>query len=120
MKSNQENFHPLRFIRIAKDMKRNEFSNCFLCTPAYISSIESGKKEMALRTLKCGLNELGIPLEDYFSLVELRDYLISNETDNEIIYRCMLAKAIGIIRSDLKKDAEQLVMEMLEKHHKKK
>ena len=120
MKSNQQNFHPLRFIRIAKDIKQNEFSKYFLCSPAYISAIENGKREMTLRTLKSGLNELGISLEDYFELKELGNYLVTSEIEKDIIYRCMLAKSIGIIRPDLKKDAEQLIVEMLEKHDKKK
>lgn len=120
MKSNQQNFHPLRFIRIAKDIKQNEFSKYFLCSPAYISSVENGKRKMTLRILKSGLNELGISLEDYFELEELGNYLITSETEKEIIYRCMLAKSIGIIRPDLKKDAEQLIVEFLEIHNKKK
>ncbi len=120
MKSNQQNFHPLRFIRIAKDIKQNEFSKYFSCSPAYISSVENGKRKMTLRILKSGLNELGISLEDYFELEELGNYLITSETEKEIIYRCMLAKSIGIIRPDLKKDAEQLIVEFLEIHNKKK
>ena len=97
MKSNQQNFHPLRFIRIAKDIKQNEFSKYFSCSPAYISSVENGKRKMTLRILKSGLNELGISLEDYFELEELGNYLVTSETEKEIIYRCMLAKSIGII-----------------------
>ena len=120
MKSNQQNFRPLRFIRIAKDIKQNEFSKYFSCSPAYISSVENGKRKMTLRILKSGLNELGISLEDYFELEELGNYLITSETEKEIIYRCMLAKSIGIIRPDLKKDAEQLIVEFLEIHNKKK
>lgn len=120
MKSNQQNFHPLRFIRIAKDIKQNEFSKYFSCSPAYISSVENGKRKMTLRILKSGLNELGISLEDYFELEELGNYLVTSETEKEIIYRCMLAKSIGIIRPDLKKDAEQLIVEFLEIHNKKK
>ena len=120
MKSNQQNFHPLKFIRIAKDIKQNEFSKYFSCSPAYISSVENGKRKMTLRILKSGLNELGISLEDYFELEELGNYLITSETEKEIIYRCMLAKSIGIIRPDLKKDAEQLIVEFLEIHNKKK
>lgn len=120
MKSNQQNFHPLRFIRIAKDIKQNEFSKYFSCSPAYISSVENGKRKMTLRILKSGLNELGISLEDYFELEELGNYLITSETEKEIIYRCMLAKSIGIIRPDLKKDAEQLIVEFLEIHNNKK
>lgn len=120
MKSNQQNFHPLKFIRIAKDIKQNEFSKYFSCSPAYISSVENGKRKMTLRILKSGLNELGISLEDYFELEELGNYLITSETEKEIIYRCMLAKSIGIIRPDLKKDAEQLIVEFLEIHNNKK
>lgn len=120
MKSNQQNLHPLKFIRIAKDIKQNEFSKYFSCSPAYISSVENGKRKMTLRILKSGLNELGISLEDYFELEELGNYLITSETEKEIIYRCMLAKSIGIIRPDLKKDAEQLIVEFLEIHNKKK
>ena len=120
MKSNQQNFRPLRFIRIAKDIKQNEFSKYFSCSPAYISSVENGKRKMTLRILKSGLNELGISLEDYFELEELGNYLITSETEKESIYRCMLAKSIGIIRPDLKKDAEQLIVEFLEIHNKKK
>ncbi len=120
MKSNQQNFHPLRFIRIAKDIKQNEFSKYFSCSPAYISSVENGKRKMTLRILKSGLNELGISLEDYFELEELGNYLVTSETEKEIIYRCMLAKSIGIIRPDLKKDAEQLIVEFLEIHNNKK
>ena len=120
MKSNQQNLHPLKFIRIAKDIKQNEFSKYFSCSPAYISSVENGKRKMTLRILKSGLNELGISLEDYFELEELGNYLITSETEKEIIYRCMLAKSIGIIRPDLKKDAEQLIVEFLEIHNNKK
>ena len=120
MKSNQQNLHPLKFIRIAKDIKQNEFSKYFSCSPAYISSVENSKRKMTLRILKSGLNELGISLEDYFELEELGNYLITSETEKEIIYRCMLAKSIGIIRPDLKKDAEQLIVEFLEIHNKKK
>ena len=58
--------------------------------------------------------------KNYFELEEIGNYLITSETEKEIIYRCMLAKSIGIIRPDLKKDAEQLIVEFLEIHNKKK
>lgn len=115
MKNDTEQLVPLKFIRIAKDLNRDQFSKYFLCTKAYISSIELGKRIMHPRTLKSGLKEMGISVEDYMKLEELKDYLEKLNVDKEVAYRTMLARALGIVSPDLKEKAESLVEEMLNK-----
>lgn len=115
MKSENHNLSALRIIRIAKDLNQEEFAEYFLCTKAYISSVEHGKRQMHLRTLKSGLNEMKISIVDYFNLEELRDYMLKIDMDSLSIYRCMLAKAIGLVNPDLKEQSELLVMQILNK-----
>ena len=51
-------------IRIAKDLNMEQMAEYFLVTKAYISALEKGKREMNFRTLKYGLDNLGITLDD--------------------------------------------------------
>ena len=70
---------------------------------------------MRLATLRSGLNEMNISLDDYSALEKLRDSLINMDIDKNYMYRCMLAKALGIVSLELKEQAESLVSEMLQK-----
>ena len=115
MQQEYENLNSLRIIRIAKDLNKGNFAKHFLCTTAYISAVEHGKRKMRLATLRSGLNEMNISLDDYFALEELRDSLINMDVDRNYMYRCMLAKALGIVSPELKEQAESLVSEMLQK-----
>lgn len=115
MDKKYEKLVPLKFIRISKDLNRDEFSKYFLCTKAYISSIELGKRIMHPRTLTSGLREMGISIDDYMTLEELKDILINLNVEEEVAYRTMLARALGIVSPDLKEEAEVLVKEMLNK-----
>ena len=115
MDKKYEKLVPLKFIRIAKDLNREEFSKYFLCTTAYISSIEIGKRVMHIRTLKSGLREMGISIDDYMKLEELKEILIKLNVEEEVAYRTMLSRALGIINPDLKTEAEELVKAMLNK-----
>lgn len=115
MQGEYEKINSLRIIRVAKNLNQEDFAKYFLCTKAYISSVEHGNKKMSLTTLRCGLNEINISTSDYFVLEELRDYLINMHVDRNYIYRCMLAKALGMVSPELKEQAESLVSEMLQK-----
>lgn len=57
---------------------------------------------MRLATLRSGLNEMNISLDDYSALEKLRDSLINMDIDKNYMYRCMLAKALGIVSLELK------------------
>lgn len=118
MQSEVHNLNPLRLIRTAKDLNQEEFAGYFLCTKAYISAVEHGKRQMTFRTLKSGLTEMQISVEDYFELEKLRDYMIEMNIDSLSVYRCMLAKAIGLVNPDLKEQAELVVTQVLNKKSK--
>lgn len=117
MQQEYENLNPLRIIRIAKDLNKGDFAKYFLCTTAYISALEHGKRKMRLATLRSGLNEMNISLDDYSALEKLRDSLINIniDIDKNYMYRCMLAKALEIVSPELKEQAESLVSQMLQK-----
>lgn len=109
MKEKETSLIPLRFIRIAKDLNMEEFSKYFYVTSAYISLVEKNKREMALRTLKLGLKEMGISYIDYVELKELAEELIPQDIDKNLKYSIMLTKAIGVINPSLKEEKEQLI-----------
>ena len=108
----------LKFIRIAKDFSREEFSKYFLCTMSYISAVELGKRSMHMRTIESGLRKMEISFDDYLQLEKLKETLINLNIDEEFAYRCMLAKSIGIVNPDLKEQAELLVTQILNKKSK--
>ena len=118
MQSEVHNLNALRLIRTVKDLNQEEFAKYFLCTKAYISSVERGKRQMTFRTLKGGLNEMQISIAGYFELEELRDYMIGINVDSLSIYRCMLAKAIGLVNPNLKDQAELLITQIIHKESK--
>lgn len=100
---------PLRFIRIAKDMSSKDFAEYFLVSPAYISAIEKGQRQMHPRTIKSGLRDMGIEYEDYLELEQLAKELNLQEIEDGEKYRMMLIKAIGVINPSLKEETEQLL-----------
>lgn len=115
MQSEVHNLNALRLIRTVKDLNQEEFAGYFLCTKAYISAVEHGKRQMTFRTLKSGLTEMQISVEGYFELEKLRDYMLEMNMDSLSIYRCMLAKTIGLVNPDLEEQAELLVAQILNK-----
>ena len=73
---------------------------------------------MNFRTLRGGLNEMKISTSKYFELEELRDYMLQMEYDSLSVYRCMLAKAIGLVNPDLEEQSELVVTQILNKKSK--
>lgn len=100
---------PLKFIRIAKDMSSKDFAEYFLVSPAYISAIEKGQRQMHPRTIKSGLRDMGIEFEDYLELEQLAKELNLKDIEEGKKYRIMLIKAIGVADTSLKDISEQLL-----------
>jgi len=109
MKNKNNNLVPLRFIRIAKDMSSKEMSESFEVTPAYISALEKGERNIKKATLLLGLNNLNIEYGHYLELEALSYELSQKDIEEYDKYKIMLTKAIGVINPDLKEDAEQLI-----------
>ena len=103
----------LRMIRIAKDLNMEEMAEYFLVSKAYISAIEKGIRNISLRTLKFGLNNLGILIEDYFELVDFAEKLDEMSLNNESKYKFMLIKTLGVVSPELKDKSNQILGEFL-------
>ena len=99
---------PLRMIRIAKDLNMEQMAEYFLVTKAYISALEKGKREMNFRTLKYGLDNLGITLDDYSDLDGFREYIEKQPLDQQSKFKFMLIKTLGVVSPELKENAEEL------------
>lgn len=108
------NTMPLRMIRIAKDLNMEQMAEYFLVTKAYISALEKGKREMNFRTLKYGLDNLGITLDDYSELDSFREYIENQPLDQQSKFKFMLIKTLGIVSPELKENANDLIASYLD------
>lgn len=100
---------PLRMIRIAKDLNLEQMAEFFLVTNAYISAIEKGKREMNFRTLKYGLDNLGITLDDYQELDSFREYIEKQPLEQQNKFKFMLIKTLGVVSPELKESSNELI-----------
>ncbi|MBE6160474.1 MAG: helix-turn-helix transcriptional regulator [Lactobacillales bacterium] len=107
------NIVPLRIIRIAKDLSMEEMANNFMVTKAYISAVEKGDRKMKIQTLKFGLDNMNINLDDYFQLEKFSEELLDSELSNSDKFKFMLIKTLGIVSIKLKVKSE----EILEKYY---
>ena len=105
---------PLRMIRIAKDLNMEQMAEYFLVTKSYISAREKGKREMNFRTLKYGLDNLGITLDDYSDLDGFREYIEKQPLDQQSKFKFMLIKTLGVVSPELKENAEELISRYLD------
>lgn len=105
---------PLRMIRIAKDLNMEQMAEYFLVTKAYISALEKGEREMNFRTLKYGLDNLGITLDDYSDLDGFREYIEKQPLDQQSKFKFMLIKTLGVVSPELKENAEELISRYLD------
>ena len=81
MENKKNSLVPLRFIRIAKDMKLKEMAEAFEVTLAYISAIEKSERNIKKQTLLVGLNNLNINYVDYLETLlerKLDRVIVSN------------------------------------------
>lgn len=106
---NKCNIMPLRMIRIAKDLTLDEMANYFMVTKAYMSAIENNKREMHIRTLKFGLIEMNINLDDYLQLQEFSVDLLNSDLPDRDKYKFMLIKTLGVVSPELKIETEELL-----------
>ena len=104
---------PLRMIRIAKDLNMEQMAEYFLVTKAYISALEKGKREMNFRTLKYGLDNLGITLDNYSDLDGFREYIEKQPLDQQSKFKFMLIKTLGVVSPELKENAEDYGFEFI-------
>jgi len=121
MKERKNSLVPLKFIRIAKDMKSKEMAEAFGVTTAYISAIETTSRNIRKQTLIYGLQKLNINYADYLEL-EALSYELSLREDIDDLkkYRIMLIKAIGVINPTLKQNCEELLNTYYIKQEKRK
>ena len=100
------NLNPIRMIRISKDLTKSELAEYFKVSSTFMGLVENGKRKFKIQVLKYGLDNLGISLEDYDTLVEFSEFLSSQDLSDNTKYRFMLMKTIGIINPDLKAQSE--------------
>lgn len=100
---------PLRMIRIAKDLNMEQMAEYFKVTKAYISALEKGKRDMNFRTLKYGLDNLGITLDDYSDLDSFREYLENQSLAQQDKFKFMLIKTLGVVSPELKENTNELI-----------
>lgn len=120
MEKNKNSLVPLKFIRIAKDMKTKEMAEVFEVTTAYISAIETTSRNIRKQVLIYGLEKLNINYGDYLEL-EALSYELSLREDIDDLkkYRIMLIKAIGVINPSLKEECKELLNRYYKKQEKK-
>ena len=106
---NSKSLIPLKFIRLALDIKVKEMAELFKCTNLKINDIENGKiKVNDIDFLETGFSNMGIPAYKYFILSEFSKLLSEKEELTEIEkYRLMLIKALGIVKPELSEQCEQ-------------
>lgn len=117
-KKDENNLNPIRMIRIAKDLKTEDMAFCFSVTSAYISAIEKGERKFKEQTLKFGLDNLGITLEDYYDLESFKEELLNTELSKEEKHKFMLVKTLGIVNSKLKEASDETLKTYYYKKHK--
>lgn len=105
----QINITPMRMIRIAKDLTMTDMANYFMVTPAYIGALEKNQRKIKIQSLKFGLDNLGISLDDYFLLENFSKNLLNDNISDEYKYRYMLIKTLGVVNPELKVQTEELL-----------
>lgn len=105
----QINITPMRMIRIAKDLTMTDMANYFMVTPAYIGVLEKNQRKIKIQSLKFGLDNLGISLDDYFLLENFSKNLLNDNISDECKYRYMLIKTLGVVNPELKVQTEELL-----------
>ena len=78
-----------------------------------ISALEKGKRDMNFRTLKYGLDNLGITLDDFSDLDSFREYLENQPLDQQSKFKFMLIKTLGVVSPELKENANELITSYL-------
>lgn len=106
---NQINLMPIRIIRIAKDLSMEEMANYFMVTKAYISAIEKNKRKIRIQTLKFGLDNMNISLDDYYELQDFSQELLNIELSERDKYKFMLIKTLGVVSPEQKTQSEELL-----------
>ena len=100
------NLNSLRAIRIVKDMKTDDFANAFGVTKSYICALEKNEKNIKIQTLKYGLDNLGISLDDYNELEEYGKLLSTYNIDEKKKFALFLIKAISVSTKELSEQAD--------------
>jgi len=105
----QVNITPIRMIRIIKDLSMDDMAQLFMVSKAYISAIENNQRKFRTQTLKFGLDNLNISLDDYYILDEFSEKLLNTELSDRDKYKFMLIKTLGIVEPDTKIQTEVLL-----------
>lgn len=100
---------PLRMIRIVKDYNLEQMANHFEVTLAYISAVEKGIKQMHFRTLKYGLDNLGISMNDYEDLNSFSQEMDSLEMEYKDKFKFTMIKTMSVVYPELKEKTEELL-----------
>ncbi len=106
---NKVNINSLRMIRIVMDLSIEQMADHFLVSSSYISALEKGKRKINFRTLKYGLDNLKIKMEDYLELDDFRNYLENGDFDMQSKFRYMLIKTVGVVSPNLRKTTDELL-----------
>lgn len=106
---NKFNTAPLRLIKIAKNLTTLEMAKHFECSSAYINAIENETRDMHFRTLKYGLDNLGITIGEYDELVEFRKSLSEKDLEDKEKFKYMLMKTIGVITPEIKEQIDEIL-----------
>ena len=116
----QLNITPIRMIRIIKDLSMDEMAEYFMVTKAYISAIEKRERKFRIQTLKFGLDNMNISLEDYYILEDFSNELLNEELSDRDKYKFMLIKTLGIVEPEAKDKTDELLDNLYYKNSKKK
>ena len=101
------NLNSLKAIRIVKNISTLEFAKYFEISKSHIYALESGERNLKFKTLKNGLDNLNISLEDYYELEEYSLLLSNSNFSEKKKYALFLIKAIGVTKKEMKEETEK-------------
>ena len=75
------NTTPIKMIRTVKGITVDKMAYYFEVGQSYITMIDNEERSFKTQTLKNGLNNLGVTMEQYNEITEFREFLENRYTD---------------------------------------
>ena len=106
------NIHPLRIIRLIKNIDKGEMVNCFGLKPTLLNAIEAEKYYLDDAKLKEGLTALNVTLDQYYFLNNLKMALDRTELEDEEKMQCMMITCVEVLLNPVYKDCFELLIQL--------
>lgn len=106
------NKHPLRIIRLIKNIDKGYMADCFRLKPTRLNAIEAEKYYLDDAKLKEGLTALNVTLDQYYFLNNLKMALDRTELEDEEKMQCMMITCVEVLLNPVYKDCFELLIQV--------